>query len=110
MKVQAGKKRGETDQRVHVNRANIRSGQDEKRFKRFLYTCPLQEKGLLSAYFLRNVMMAPLLALKEPREEVEKRARALIGKVRLEGKEDSYPGELSGGQQQRVAIARSLAM
>jgi polar amino acid transport system ATP-binding protein len=30
--------------------------------------------------------------------------------VRLEGKEDSYPGELSGGQQQRVAIARSLAM
>src|SRR5262249_637792 len=31
-------------------------------------------------------------------------------KVRLDGKEDSYPGELSGGQQQRVAIARSLAM
>ena len=30
--------------------------------------------------------------------------------MRLEGKEDSYPGELSGGQQQRVAIARSLAM
>nr|MDJ0957766.1 ATP-binding cassette domain-containing protein [Arenicellales bacterium] len=40
----------------------------------------------------------------------EKRARELIKKVRLEGKEDSYPGELSGGQQQRVAIARSLAM
>jgi polar amino acid transport system ATP-binding protein len=34
----------------------------------------------------------------------------LIKKVRLEGKEQSYPGELSGGQQQRVAIARSLAM
>ena len=30
--------------------------------------------------------------------------------MRLEGKEDAYPGELSGGQQQRVAIARSLAM
>lgn len=38
------------------------------------------------------------------------RTRALIRKVRLEGKEDTYPGELSGGQQQRVAIARSLAM
>src|SRR5262249_22431857 len=37
-------------------------------------------------------------------------ARALMRKVRLEGKENSYPGELSGGQQQRVAIARSLAM
>lgn len=59
---------------------------------------------------LENVMMAPIKVLKEPRESVEKRARALIAKVRLEGKEDAYPGELSGGQQQRVAIARSLAM
>ncbi len=59
---------------------------------------------------LENVMMAPIKVLKEPRDEVETRARALIKKVRLEGKEDSYPGELSGGQQQRVAIARSLAM
>ena len=30
--------------------------------------------------------------------------------MRLDGKENAYPGELSGGQQQRVAIARSLAM
>lgn len=59
---------------------------------------------------LQNVMMAPVKVLKEPKADVEKRARALIKKVRLEGKEDSYPGELSGGQQQRVAIARSLAM
>ena len=59
---------------------------------------------------LENVMMAPLRVLKQPREEVEARARALMKKVRLEGKESSYPGELSGGQQQRVAIARSLAM
>ncbi len=59
---------------------------------------------------LQNVMMAPVLVLKEDRASVERRARALMRKVRLEGKEDSYPGELSGGQQQRVAIARSLAM
>ncbi len=59
---------------------------------------------------LENVMMAPVLVLKEPRREVEERARTLIRKVRLDGKESSYPGELSGGQQQRVAIARSLAM
>lgn len=59
---------------------------------------------------LENVMMAPLKVLKQEKSEVEARARKLIKKVRLEGKENSYPGELSGGQQQRVAIARSLAM
>ncbi|HEY0440537.1 MAG TPA: amino acid ABC transporter ATP-binding protein [Xanthobacteraceae bacterium] len=59
---------------------------------------------------LQNVMMAPIHVLKRDRKEVEAQARALIRKVRLEGKEESYPGELSGGQQQRIAIARSLAM
>jgi polar amino acid transport system ATP-binding protein len=59
---------------------------------------------------LQNVMMAPIKVLRQNRAEVEQRARGLIAKVRLEGKEAAYPGELSGGQQQRVAIARSLAM
>jgi polar amino acid transport system ATP-binding protein len=59
---------------------------------------------------LENVMMAPIKVLKQRPEEVEVRARALIKRVNLVGKEDAYPGELSGGQQQRVAIARSLAM
>jgi polar amino acid transport system ATP-binding protein len=59
---------------------------------------------------IENVMMAPLLVLKENEDEVRARARDLMKKVRLEEKENAYPGELSGGQQQRVAIARSLAM
>jgi polar amino acid transport system ATP-binding protein len=59
---------------------------------------------------IENIMMAPIHVLKQDEKEVEERARSLVKKVRLEGKEDSYPGELSGGQQQRVAIARSLAM
>ena len=59
---------------------------------------------------LENVMMAPIQVLKQDKKDIEKRAYALLKKVRLEGKEHSYPGELSGGQQQRVAIARSLAM
>jgi len=59
---------------------------------------------------LENIMMAPIKVLKQSPIDVEKLARELISKVRLDGKEDAYPGELSGGQQQRVAIARSLAM
>lgn len=59
---------------------------------------------------LENIMMAPIRVLKEDKAKAEKTARELIKKVRLEGKENNYPGELSGGQQQRVAIARSLAM
>ena len=59
---------------------------------------------------LQNVMMAPVRVLGQDKVRAEEAARALIKKVRLEGKEDAYPGELSGGQQQRVAIARSLAM
>ena len=59
---------------------------------------------------LENIMMAPIHVLKRDRAEVDARARALMRKVRLDGKEDFYPGQLSGGQQQRVAIARSLAM
>jgi polar amino acid transport system ATP-binding protein len=59
---------------------------------------------------LQNVMMAPIQVLGHKKQEVRERAYALMQKVGLKGKEDSYPGELSGGQQQRVAIARSMAM
>ncbi len=59
---------------------------------------------------MQNIALAPVEVLKEDRAGVEARARELLARVRLEGKENAYPGELSGGQQQRVAIARSLAM
>ena len=53
---------------------------------------------------------APVHVQGKSKEEAEKTARALLKKVGLESKEDSYPSQLSGGQQQRVAIARALAM
>lgn len=57
-----------------------------------------------------NVMLAPTIVLKKSKTEAEQTARAMLEKVGLAEKFDSYPEKLSGGQQQRVAIARALAM
>ena len=57
-----------------------------------------------------NLMLAPRLVRKMPRQESERVARELLDQVGLLDKERVYPSQLSGGQQQRVAIARSLAM
>ena len=59
---------------------------------------------------LENVIEAPIRVKKVPRDEAVKRAKALLDRVGLADKLETYPSQLSGGQQQRVAIARALAM
>lgn len=59
---------------------------------------------------LKNVIEAPLTVLKDSRDQAIKKGEALLEKVGLADKRDTYPYYLSGGQKQRVAIARALAM
>jgi polar amino acid transport system ATP-binding protein len=59
---------------------------------------------------MRNVTLAPTLALKKPRAEAEADATKLLERFGLADKRNAYPDSLSGGQQQRVAIVRALAM
>ena len=59
---------------------------------------------------LSNITLAPIKIRKIGKREAQEQAMALLERVGLTEKKDTYPSELSGGQQQRVAIARSLAM
>jgi len=59
---------------------------------------------------LQNVIEAPLLVRKMPKDQAVALGERLLAKVGLAEKRDAYPNRLSGGQKQRVAIARALAM
>ncbi|MEA2324737.1 MAG: polar amino acid transport system ATP-binding protein [Solirubrobacteraceae bacterium] len=58
---------------------------------------------------LDNVVLAPVRAHGMARAEATARARELLARFGLAGREDDMPDRLSGGQQQRVAIVRALA-
>ena len=93
------------------------------RSKRLHFGLVFQSFNLFPQYtVLQNITLAPNLRsrelAKQKGEKVgtdtfcsnEKKALALLERVGLAEKKDSYPCQLSGGQQQRVAIARALAL
>ena len=59
---------------------------------------------------MKNLTLAPMMLKKVSKEEAEAKALALLGRVGLADRAESYPSQLSGGQKQRVAIVRALCM
>ncbi|MGO2314365.1 MAG: amino acid ABC transporter ATP-binding protein [Pseudolactococcus laudensis] len=59
---------------------------------------------------LDNILLGPLKVQKREKTAVASEAIALLERIGLADKAESYPRELSGGQKQRVAIIRSLVM
>ena len=84
---------------AEIARQRLKTGMVFQRFNLFNHMTVLQ-----------NIIEGPLTVLKRPRREIIADAMALLERVGLADKRDSYPIELSGGQQQRIAIARALAM
>ena len=59
---------------------------------------------------LENITLAPVYHKLQTKEEANKKAMALLERIGLADKANTYPAMLSGGQKQRVAIVRALAM
>jgi polar amino acid transport system ATP-binding protein len=87
-----------TDPAVDVNAVRRRLGMVFQAFNLFPHMTVLD-----------NVVLGPVRAQGVARAEARERARELLDRFGLAGREDEKPDNLSGGQQQRVAIVRALA-
>ncbi|HVP03737.1 MAG TPA: ABC transporter ATP-binding protein [Solirubrobacteraceae bacterium] len=67
-----------------------------------------QSHHLLPGLTVQANVELPLVAARVRRSERARRARELLGRVGLAGREHAAPAELSGGERQRVALARAL--
>ena len=77
-----------------------------------------QKMGMVFQHFnlfphktvLQHITMAPVTLKKKTPAEAKAQAMALLERIGLADKADTYPNMLSGGQKQRIAIVRALAM
>ncbi len=68
-----------------------------------------QAFNLLPRVTAQENVELPLIYAGIPPRERKERAKEILKRVHLDGREHHVPNELSGGQRQRVAIARALA-
>ena len=77
-----------------------------------------QKMGMVFQHFnlfphktvLENITMAPVQLKKMTKAQAKEKAMALLERIGLSDKANTYPNMLSGGQKQRIAIVRALAM
>ena len=77
-----------------------------------------QKMGMVFQHFnlfphktvLENITMAPVQLKKMTKPQAKEKAMALLERIGLADKANTYPNMLSGGQKQRIAIVRALAM
>ena len=77
-----------------------------------------QKMGMVFQHFnlfphktvLENITMAPVQLKKMTKVQAKEKAMALMERIGLADKANTYPNMLSGGQKQRIAIVRALAM
>ena len=77
-----------------------------------------QKMGMVFQHFnlfprktvLENITMAPVQLKKMTKAQAKEKALALLERIGLSDKANTYPNMLSGGQKQRIAIVRALAM
>ena len=77
-----------------------------------------QKMGMVFQHFnlfphktvLENITMAPVRLKKMTKAQAKEKAMALLVRIGLSDKANTYPNMLSGGQTQRIAIVRALAM
>ena len=93
-----------------IDGRKVTVGQDHKR-RRLGLGMVFQQYTLFPQLTLRqNVELGPSKVLHLPPKVVHDRAEAVLTRVGLADKMDSFPAHVSGGQKQRAAIARELAM
>ncbi|QOP45994.1 ABC transporter ATP-binding protein [Sulfurimonas paralvinellae] len=66
-----------------------------------------QKYNLIPTLSVKENVLLPLFPLNLPRELMDQKAAAVLGKFHIEQKIDMMVKNLSGGEQQRVAIARA---
>ena len=59
---------------------------------------------------LDNITVSLKKVKKMPDKQAEEKAMALLARVGLTDKAQTYPSQLSGGQKQRIAIVRAMAL